>query len=487
MLPMVRNRRKGLEPYRLIFQSERCLAFIDELKSISGKHVFTSKEDLVPFLRDASYFVGEFPLAVVMPETSAEVANIMTLCNENKVQVTVRGGGTSLTGASIPTAGGIVISLARMNRILETRISDGYVVAEPAVTIENLNLHLAKYHFFYPPDPGSSIVATVGGTISTNAGGLRAAMYGTTKEWVLGLELVLPTGETIETGGRTLKRSKGYDFTALMAGSEGTLAIITKAILKIWPIPEVSGRVVAYFKAIADAGGAIAELKSRGVTPYIAEFMDRLCLESIKVTRGLAYPGEAEYMLIVDIATTRESIDRQLESAKDIIKTFNPVALQVTQDPLEMQKMYEARKGLYSSMLSQRDNPSEYAIIGDIVVPPSSLPETLAQVKDAVANSGLKILLYGHIGDGNIHANIFVDLSNREQHARADKFQEDFGRIALAHGGSVSSEHGVGIEKKQLLLMEFAERKSESTLELMRKVKAAFDPNNILNRGKVFD
>jgi glycolate oxidase len=462
-------------------------AFIEGLRSISGEHVLAQKEELVPYLRDASYFVGKFPQAAVLPGSTAEISKIMKLCNQYNMLVTVRGGGSSLTGSSIPAAGGLVISMARMNRIIETKVSDGYVVVEPGVTLDNLNSHLSKFNFFYPPDPGSSIAATVGGTISTNAGGLRAAMYGTTKEWVLGLEVVMPTGDIIETGGKTLKRTKGYDFTALMAGSEGTLGIITKAILKIWPIPEVTGRVMAYFKDIADAGSAISELRSKGVTPYIAEFMDKMSLESIRATRGLDYPPDAEYALIVDIASTLESIDRQLGLAGDVTKSFNPVKVVVTKDPDEMQKMYEARKGLYSSNLSQRDKPEEYAIIGDIVVPPSSLPETLAEVRRAIGDSGLKVPLYGHIGDGNIHANILVDTSNEEQLRRANDFQLELGRIALSHGGSVSGEHGVGIEKKHLLLMEYRERRSEITLELMRKIKATFDPENILNRGKIFD
>ena len=463
------------------------MTFLEDLKEISRNHVLTKKEDLIPFISDASYFKGRIPEAAFLPESASEVSKVMKLCNRYKMPVTVRGGGSSLTGSSVPQNGGLVISMARMNRILETRVSDGYVVVEPGVSIDDLNSHLARSGFFYPPDPASSMAATVGGTISTNAGGLRAAMYGSTKEWVLGLEVVLPTGEIIETGGRTLKRTKGYDLTALMVGSEGTLGVITRAILKIWPLPETTGRVLAYYKSIRAAGDAISELKSKGATLYIAEFMDRLALDSIRRTKGLEYPRDAECLLIVDVASTKESVDRQLESIGQMLKSFDPVKLVITRNIDEMKQIYEARKGLYSASLSLRDKPEDYVIIADIIVPPSRLPETFAEAERAVEESGLKVSIFGHIGDGNIHANILVDTRNEEQLRKANDFQMELGKIALAHGGSVSAEHGIGLEKKQLILEELRERDSEITIDIMRKIKAAFDPNRILNGGKVFD
>ena len=463
------------------------MAFIAELERISGKHVITEKEELVPYLRDASYFRGQFPKAAVLPESALEISKIMKLCNQYNVPVTVRGGGSSLTGASVPTNGGLVIGMSRMNKILETRTADGYVIAEAGVTLDDLNSHLFKLGFFYPPDPASSMSATVGGTLSTNAGGLRATMYGCTKDWVLGLEVVLPTGEVIKTGGSTLKRTKGYDFTALVIGSEGTLGIITNAILKIWPLPETTGRVIAYFREIRTAGDAISELKSSGTTFYMAEFMDKFSLDSILQTKGLDYPRDAEYLLVLDIASTYESIDRQLESVEQVLKSFNPVKLAATRNPDEMRRAYEARKGLYSASLSLREKPEEYVIIADIIVPPSSLPATLVEVKDAIRDSGLKVSLFGHLGDGNIHANIFVDTRVEEHLKKANDFQMKLGRIALSHGGSVSAEHGIGLEKKQLILEEFRERNSEITVDLMRRIKSTFDPNHILNSGKIFD
>ncbi|MEM3334818.1 MAG: FAD-binding oxidoreductase, partial [Thermoplasmata archaeon] len=293
---------------------------LNEFYDIVGKeNVLTSKEDLLPYTKDASFFTGKLPNAVILPGTSEEVASIMKICNRDSIPVTVRGGGSSLTGSSIPIEEGIVISMARFDRIIETSIEDRYVVAEAGVKLDNLNLYLSKFKHFYPPDPASSIAATVGGSISTNAGGLRAAMYGATKEWVLGLEVVLPDGTIIQTGGKVLKRSIGYDLTALMIGSEGTLGIITKAILKIAPIPEKYGRIMVYYKSIEEAGKAISALKKNGITPLIAEFMDRISMDSITHTKGIKFPEEAQYLLLIDISSTEESIDRKLKEAYEIL------------------------------------------------------------------------------------------------------------------------------------------------------------------------
>ncbi|MEL9998783.1 MAG: FAD-binding oxidoreductase, partial [Thermoplasmata archaeon] len=460
---------------------------LNEFYDIVGKeNVLTSKEDLLPYTKDASFFTGKLPNAVILPGTSEEVASIMKICNRDSIPVTVRGGGSSLTGSSIPIEEGIVISMARFDRIIETSIEDRYVVAEAGVKLDNLNLYLSKFKHFYPPDPASSIAATVGGSISTNAGGLRAAMYGATKEWVLGLEVVLPDGTIIQTGGKVLKRSIGYDLTALMIGSEGTLGIITKAILKIAPIPEKYGRIMVYYKSIEEAGKAISALKKNGITPLIAEFMDRISMDSITHTKGIKFPEEAQYLLLIDISSTEESIDRKLKEAYEILKSTELVEIKLTMDPEEMNVMYQARKGLYSSQLSEREKPGEYVIIGDIVVPASRLPYTLKEIRETIEDYGLKVALFGHIGDGNIHANIFADINNDEQMEKVNSFMMDLGRIALRNEGSVSSEHGIGIEKIELLREEYKYKNSIKNIELMRNIKNIFDPKNILNRGKMF-
>ncbi|MCI4433941.1 MAG: FAD-binding oxidoreductase [Thermoplasmata archaeon] len=460
---------------------------IKEFIEILGKdYVLTEKVDILPYTKDASFFTGKLPYAVLMPGNVNEVSSIMKICQRDGIPVTVRGGGSSLTGSSILVNEGVILSMARFDKILETSIEDRYVIAEAGVKLDYLNSHLLNFKHFYPPDPASSIAATVGGSISTNAGGLRAAMYGATKEWVLGLEVVLPDGTIIQTGGKVLKRSIGYDLTALMVGSEGTLGVITKAILKISPIPEKYGRIMVYYRSIEEAGKAISSLKKNGITPLIAEFMDKISMDSITHTKGLKFPEQAQYLLLIDISSTEESLDKKLNEAAEILKSTEILEIKITKDPDEMAAMYQARKGLYSSQLNEREKPGEYVIIGDIVVPASKLPKTLIEIKESIERYKLKVALFGHIGDGNIHANIFADINDREKMKIVNDFMMELGRIALKNDGSVSSEHGIGIEKIELLREEYMYKNSLKNIEIMKSIKNIFDPKNILNRGKMF-
>ncbi len=461
---------------------------ISELENIVGKdYVITKFEEKLPYIRDASYYIGSEPLAVVIPGNAEEISKILKLANDTKTPVFVRGGGTSLTGSSIPLGNGIVISMSRMDRILELSLADRYVVVEAGVRIDALNSYLSKFDYFYPPDPASSIAATVGGSINTNAGGLRAVMYGATKEWILGLEVVLPTGEIAQFGGKVLKRSLGYDLTALIIGSEGTLGVVTKAILKIAPKPKNTGRILAYYGSIEKAGKSVSDLKEKGITPIMAEFMDRICMESVKKVKGIDYPKESSYMIIVDITSTPESLEREMNEAIEILKKTEPIYLRVTTDTNEMEKIYLARKGLYSSQLVERESPEQYVVIGDIVVPSTAIPEALKDIESKISEYGFKVSLFGHIGDGNIHINIFVNPNKDDEMKKASAFLMDTGKIAIKYGGSVSSEHGIGVEKKELLSEEFKEKNSLVTLEIMKKIKRTIDPNNILNRGKLLE
>jgi FAD/FMN-containing dehydrogenases len=461
---------------------------IKQLTSILDKNsLLYKKEEIIPYSRDASFFKGSLPLAVTIPNNVEELSRIMKLCYENEIPVYIRGGGTSLTGASVPFENSIVISMAKFDKILELDTISRYVVAEAGVRLENLNSYLDMFGYFYPPDPASSIASTVGGTISTNAGGLRAAMYGTTKEWVLGMEVVFPNGEITRFGGKVLKRSLGYDLTALMIGSEGTLAVITKAILKIAPKPRKIGRILAYYDEIEKVGEAVAKVKEEGITPMIAEFMDKIALESIKKTKGISYPENSNVMLILDIASEESSLDPLLERAYKIINSLNPIQSKVTTDPIEMERIYLARKGILSSLLVERESMNQYMIIGDIVVPPSKLAITLKEIQECNKNFYFKISLLGHIGDGNIHITIFTDPNDVELMKKTEEFLLETGKIALKHEGSVSAEHGIGLEKKKLLIEEFKAKNSLVNLEIMKQIKKVFDPKNILNRGKLLE
>ena len=458
-----------------------------ELKRIFGSIVMTDPVEIKPYETDASYFPGVEPIAVIIPEDVSQVSRIAAYCNRNGIPIVTRGGGTSLTGSSIPSKGSVVLSMGRFDHILEVKPEDRYAIVEPGVRLEALNDHLSELGFFYPPDPASSIAATVGGSISTNAGGLRASMYGTTKNWILGLEVVLPDGRIIRTGGKVLKRTAGYDLTSLFVGAEGTLGIVTKAILKIWPLPEATGRILAYYRDIEQIGLAIADLKKNGRTPLIAEFLDRITMDSLHQSSGIEFPEDAGYMLIVDMAAEKKSIDDSIQAAKEILSRHNPTEIETTRDRAVMEKFYQARKGAYSSLLNQRTSTSERVVIGDIVVPASHLPEALKEAMVKLQDHHVKAALFGHIADGNIHANIYADMENRENMTNVEEFQRDLAMIAIRHDGSVSAEHGIGLEKMELLKMEHRETGNEDALILMKSIKAVLDPNGIMNRGKMFD
>lgn len=463
------------------------MSHLQDLKGILGKDLITEENQFIPYETDASPFRGEKPLAIALPDSIEKISELVRYCQKESIAVVTRGGGTSLTGSSVSVKGSLVIGMSKFNKIHEVSIPDRYVICDPGVRLEDLNIYLKQYGHFYPPDPASSIAATVGGSISTNAGGLRAAMYGTTKNWILGLQVILPDGSIVNTGSKVLKRTMGYDITSLFVGAEGTLGIVVKALLKIEPIPEKTGRILSYFKSIEDVGKAVSELKGKGITPVIAEFMDRTTMDSLSTTGKFSFPEEANYMLMVDIASTVDSIDRDLKEAGKIIEESGPIDLNITTDTDEMNVMYEARKGAYSSLLSNRKSKAEKVVIGDIVVPASKLPGALKESEESANKLGVRVALFGHIADGNIHANIYTDPTDTEIMENVEQYQKELGKIALKYEGSVSAEHGIGLEKKDLMLMELESKKSLEMLNLMKGIRNVFDPNRIMNRGKLFD
>ncbi len=458
----------------------------EELRAMVPDGVLTTREELIPYSRDASHFQGKLPLAVVLPETVEQVSRVLRYCNDNGIAVVARGGGTSLTGASIVLDRAIVLSLLRMDSILGVSVEDSCAEAQAGVRIDSLNLRLSKLGMLFPPDPGSSIAATVGGIIGTNAGGLRCVRYGTTKDWVLGLEAVLMDGTIIQTGNRTLKSRIGYDLTSLIVGSEGTLAVVTRAFLKIAPLPEQVGRVLAFFGDIESLGRSVAAIKASGMELLIAEFLDRMTMDAVESTGTFKFPVRSPFVLLVDFDGPAEALDRYLARATEIFSENGAEGVVSTRDRGEMERLYTARKGAYSSLLKLRKSERDIVVIGDIVVPPSSLPGVLKRIDGLVEEDGVRVALFGHIGDGNIHANIFADLSDSSEKQRVESFHRHLAEAALMAGGSVSAEHGIGIEKMDLLKMEYSRRHSERAMDLMKQTKSVFDPKGLLNPGKVF-
>ncbi|MGC9117058.1 MAG: FAD-binding oxidoreductase, partial [Conexivisphaera sp.] len=310
---------------------------VGELRRILGEsRVLTRREDLIPYSRDASYMEGPLPLAVAIPGSAEEVAEVLRVADDAGVPVVPRGGGTSVTGSSLPVEGGIVVSTLALSRIHNVRPEDGYAAVGAGVRLGDLDEVLSRAGFMYPPDPSSSSAATVGGSIATNAGGLRGVSYGSTRCWVLGLRVALPGGRLLWAGGRALKRSAGYDVASLFIGSEGTLGIVTDAILRIAPRPEAIGRAVAYYRDLEGAVSAVAELKRRGAPLLTAEFMDGPSLRALEGFPGVRIPEGAEYMLMVDVSSTRESVRRHLAEVESVLSSLSPVAVESTVDSARM-------------------------------------------------------------------------------------------------------------------------------------------------------
>ncbi len=455
------------------------------LARIAGRsNVSTSEHVLQRYMKDRSHLTGSMPIAVVKPSNTRQVSKIMKLCTNSRMKVVVRGGGTSLTGASEPLGKCIVIDMSSFDKILKIHVQDGYAVVEPGVFVQTLNDKLSERGYFYPPDPGSSSIATIGGTINTNAGGLRAIHYGTTKDWLLGLELVLPNGEVLNTGNIVSKRSIGYDITGLICASEGTLGIVTKAILRIEPKPEKIGKAIAFYNAIEDAADTITSMKKDCILPLGAEFLDGKSIRMIENSKQLKIPKNANYMLIVDVEGNKEAMPRLLKQVEKHLSK-NASFVEATSSPREMEKLQQARKNLFLETHKLAERARKSVIIEDIVVPSSELAATQREMERMLAKQSLEVILFGHIGDGNLHANIIADFEKEKR--EVDALQEAMGKIAIKHGGSVSGEHGIGIAKKRMLLDEFKSRRSQGLIPLMKRIKKAFDPHGIMNNGKIFD
>ena len=458
-----------------------------QLSKLLKANYVNKREEIEKYSSDASYITGNTPIGVAFPVNSDQVCKIIDICRKSGVSIVTRGGGSSLTGSSVPMEKSIVLSTVKMNKIIEVNTRDRYVLVQPGVILSDLNSALNINGFFYPPDPASSSIATVGGTIATNAGGLRAIAYGTTKEWVLGLEVVLGNGRKIAIGGKVLKRTIGYDLTSLFVGSEGTLGIITKAYLKIIPVPEATGMIVSFFSSMGNLSSSISDLKAKGVPLMIAEFLDGLALHSLSDAGLLDFPDTSKYMLMIVLQSTRESLKKHLNKAVNIINTSRPLSVKIVKDKKGMEKYYEARRSIGKTLYNLRSSDEESVITLDIVVPTSQISKTPIAISRAARSYKIRCLLAGHIGDGNIHPALIVNLKSPEGNEKALKLMSEIGRIAVKNGGSVSAEHGIGLQKKHLLLYEMDYKNSSESIDIMRKIKEAIDPLAILNPGKIFD
>ncbi|MEB3755883.1 MAG: FAD-binding protein [Desulfurococcales archaeon] len=463
------------------------------INTIGKEKVITDPSIIKLYSREPSgYTAKELPLAVVFPETTNDVSKLVSYAYRNDITIYPQGSTTSLAGSAVPLNGGIVLSMERMDSIVETSIPDSYTIAEAGVRIDELNNHLASYGYMFPVDPASSAVATVGGAVNSGAGGMRGAKYGTMKDWVLGLQLVLPDdkGSQMWIGCRTLKCRQGYDLTRLIIGSEGTLAIVTRAILKITPLPENVVTALAFFPTLEQLSQATIDVKSSGVQPYIMEFLDEKTTQAAMEFAGTSMKGSGA-MLLVSIDVNKEATDRMLNWLIGILKQNGATEIYTakTMEEAEEKGLFELRRSLFPAQnyLSRKklgiENPMIY--IEDIAVPPSKLVEAVGEIAELEEKYMLPTFMGGHLSDGNLHPAVGFDPANSDMARKVEEWFYDIMNIAIKLGGTISSEHGIGLMKKRGLEMELEAHGAGKMIDVMKKIKNAFDPKNILNPGKV--
>jgi len=417
---------------------------------------------------------------VVLPASTDEVASVVRLCNEHRVPVTPRGGGTGYTGGAVPVCGGVVLSLERLNRILRIDETSLFAVVEPNVITADFQEAVERVGLFYPPDPASLKESVLGGNVAENAGGPRAFKYGVTAHWVLGLEAVLPTGEIVRTGGKTVKNVVGYDLTHLLVGSEGTLAVITKITMRLIPKPPVQATLRATFPSVAHAARAVTGLIRRRVVPAALELVDGDCLEAVarylNVT-SLAPPGTAA-LLLVEVDGLSEQVAEEAARVEDACRDAGATETLRAKDEAERQELWRVRRELSPSLKVL----SPLKFNHDIVVPKARIPELFELVDRLRRESGLRIPCFGHVGDGNIHVNVIVNPDSLDEQERGHRAERALFEGVVALEGSISGEHGIGFAKAKYLGIEL----TPDEIALMKRVKRAFDPNGILNPGKIF-
>jgi glycolate dehydrogenase FAD-linked subunit len=451
----------------------------DALASIVGRdYVRTDSGSLATYGADALKR-GHPPDAVVLPATTADVAAIARYCDRTRTPLVPRGGGSGFTGGAVPVHGGVVVSLERMNRIVEIDEANLIAVVEPNVITGDLQDAVEAVGLFYPPDPSSLRQSAIGGNVAECAGGPRAFKYGTTKQYVLGLEAVLPTGEIIRTGGKVVKNVVGYDLTHLLVGSEGTLAIITQVILRLIPKPPVQATIRASFPSVTHAVDAVTRLVRARVIPAALELVDGACLEAVAKhlqVRSLAPAGTAA-ILLLEVDGLAELVAGEADRVEQACRDAGATEVLRARDAAERAELWRVRRELSPSLKVVA--PVKYN--HDVVVPKARVPDLFALVEGIARRYRLVIPCFGHVGDGNIHVNIMLGTSDEEAR-RAHEAELELFKGVVALEGSISGEHGIGFAKAPYLGLEL----TPETIALMKRVKAAFDPRGILNPGKIF-
>lgn len=455
---------------------------IDKLKALVGKeNVKDDPADLFIYGSDASVHAGT-PWAVVRPQNTEQVQALMKYADDEKIPVITRGSGSAMCGQTIPTRGGITLDMKGMNRILEINPSDVYCRVEPGVVDDDLNLALKPYGVFFPPTPASSRAATIGGEIGNNASGVRSVKYGATRDSVLGMKVVLPGGKLITLGTKTRVEATGYQLHKLIVGSEGTLGVVVEATLSFVPIPKFRCLGMANFDKLEDAGHAIAEIMGSGVSPSMLELVDNVAITAVNKTMNLGLADVDAVLLYEADGMVNEAVDYEIEAMKSICTKHGGKDIKSSYDPEERTKIFMGRKKLFPALSKFSDEHASTALADDMAVPYSKMAEMAAKIHDVAKRNNIIMTAYGHCGSGCMHTKILMQTGRKDQWESARRAVAEIYEYVRSVGGTTSAEHGIGISKAAAFKAEKAD-----SLDLMRNIKKAFDPNNILNPGKLMD
>jgi glycolate oxidase len=444
---------------------------------VPGEGTISTPVSLRPYETDGLTAYRQPPLAVVLPTSTEQVAAVMRYCHANGIRVVPRGAGTSLSGGALPLEDAVVIGLMRMNRILDIDFADRLAVVEAGVTNLGITKAVEDEGFFYAPDPSSQLACMIGGNVNMNSGGAHCLKYGVTANNLLGLKLVTPEGDIVEIGGAHLDAA-GYDWLGLMTGSEGMLGIVTEVTVRILRGPEGARAMLAAFKGTEIAGAAVDAIIGSGIIPVALEFMDRPCIHACEAFAHAGYPLDAEAMLIIEVEGSIAEQDFLLGKIKEICGRFDPISLRVATTAEESMAIWKGRKGAFGAV--GRISPDYLCMDGTI--PTGELPFVLKRIGEMSTQYGLQVANVFHAGDGNLHPLIMFDANSRESFQKAESFGADILKLCVEVGGCLTGEHGVGVEKRDLMTVQF----SPVELDQQRAIKSAFDPAWLLNPHKVF-
>jgi glycolate oxidase len=450
------------------------------LRDIVGAgNVLTSKEDLIAYSFDGTAAMQQMPGGIVFATTTEQVASVLKLANQTKTPVVTRGSGTGLSGGSLPSADCLVLCLVKMNRILELDRANLTILVEPGVTTLEVFDAAATVGLFYPPDPGSMKISTIGGNVAENSGGLRGLKYGITRNYVMGLEVVLPDGEILWTGNKCVKDVAGYSLRDLFIGSEGTLGVITKVLLRLIPKPAAKKTMVATFAQMDAAAQCVSDIIAAQIIPCTLEFLDRTTIRCVEDFAKVGLPLDCEALLLMETDGHPIAVAEEAAKMAELARQAGALAVRVAKDDVEAAKLATARRSAFSALA--RLSPT--TILEDATVPRSELAKMIRFVAAIAQKYNLRVGTFGHMGDGNLHPTFLTDERNKEEMHRVEEAFKEIFDEAIRLGGTITGEHGIGVAKKSFL-PKFA---GDSQMRVMRELRRALDPNGILNPGKMFD